>query len=354
MYRYEDLVRNPEESTRRICGELLGIPWAPGMAQPYSTPATDTFKAARKFATTDPKLLRRATIEAALADKWREIELPKSLQPSTNLLAQLFGYELLPELATELVWLCRIPAHAQPIIMVHDFTGMLWGFNKLARALRAPCLGIQCSKRLLDDCKSVQELAWRYVRMLPPIVHKPVRLVAYSFGCRIAYRMALALEQIGERVQLVLLDGPVGPDHKRSPPRMGGMASRILELLRSRTNPKSAFGARDFMTIGQDDKEVDTLVRMVNMMGEEDAEVAMSLIELPDQERPHTPTSCVSALFVSAKSSQNFTNGTVESAQHHLPGLELAAVPGGHFDFIDQSVEQIAKCINHFFSAGKP
>ena len=106
------------------------------------------------------------------------------------------------------------------------------------------------------------------------------------------------------------------------------------------------------MNIGQDDEAV--LFKMVNLMGEKDAKVAMSLIQLPDQERPHTPTSSVSALFVSAQSSQNCTNGTVESAQHHLPGLQLTTVPGGHFDFIDQSSEQIAKCISHFFSADKP
>jgi hypothetical protein len=52
-----------------------------------------TWQAARNFATTDPKLLRRKTIEASLADKWREVQLPQPLQPLTNAAAQLFGYK---------------------------------------------------------------------------------------------------------------------------------------------------------------------------------------------------------------------------------------------------------------------
>ena len=67
----------------------------------------------------------------------------------------------------------------------------------------------------------MQELAWRYVRLLPRSMCAPVvRLMAYSLGCRIAYHMACALEQAGQRVQLVLLDGPVGPE-RDAPPRMG-------------------------------------------------------------------------------------------------------------------------------------
>ena len=46
--------------------------------------------------------------------------------------------------------------------MVHDCTGTLKGLEVLARALGAPCLGIRCSTRLVDGCRSIQELAWRY------------------------------------------------------------------------------------------------------------------------------------------------------------------------------------------------
>jgi hypothetical protein len=43
-HRYEDLVRNPAASTRRICDELLRIIWEPKMGQPYDSSATESFQ----------------------------------------------------------------------------------------------------------------------------------------------------------------------------------------------------------------------------------------------------------------------------------------------------------------------
>mmetsp|Transcript_57390 Transcript_57390/g.94903 ORF Transcript_57390/g.94903 Transcript_57390/m.94903 type:complete len:80 (+) Transcript_57390:157-396(+) len=43
-----------------------------------------------------------------------------------------------------------------PVLLVHDFTGMLWGFETLSQALQAPVLGIQCSARLLNGCRSIR------------------------------------------------------------------------------------------------------------------------------------------------------------------------------------------------------
>ena len=110
------------------------------MAEPYGTPATDSFRAARNFATTDPKLLRRKSIDAGIADKWRSVELKQPLHNRTKLLAkQAFGYELLPELPDEMVWLSRSPTSEPPMVFVHDFTGMLWGLAysfKMSEKLR--------------------------------------------------------------------------------------------------------------------------------------------------------------------------------------------------------------------------
>ena len=62
--RYEDLVRQPEAALRTVCDDLLRLAWEPAMAQPHTmSEATNSFQAARKFATTDPKLLRREAID---------------------------------------------------------------------------------------------------------------------------------------------------------------------------------------------------------------------------------------------------------------------------------------------------
>eukprot|EP00965_Chrysotila_dentata_P057519 1908089-Pleurochrysis_carterae.AAC.2 len=85
--------------------------------------------------------------------------------------------------------------------MIHDFTGMLWGLDRLAQDLEAPCIGIQCSDYYLRDCTSVAELATRYLRQVMSMSRSrgPVQLIAYSFGCRIAYRMASLLHEEGQR-----------------------------------------------------------------------------------------------------------------------------------------------------------
>jgi pimeloyl-ACP methyl ester carboxylesterase len=315
------------------------------MAQPYESSATE-------LVTTDPQLLRRKAIDAALADRWREVILPKPLQPLTNTTAKTFGYELLPELDAELVWLSRTPAHSPPVIFLHDFTGVLWGFDALARVLRAPCLGIQCSKRLIEGCTSMQELAWRYVRLLPPSVRKPVRLVAYSLSCRIAYRMAVALEQMGESVQLVLLDGPVGPEND-APPRLDGMVATIVDQIQSRVRSQQN-GTASLATPSTDSLEltadpINALVGMVASMGEGAASVTTALLQLPDPEDAPTPPVRVAALHIAAESSANRTNGTIETVKRCLPGLEQAAVPGAQFDFVEQSAEAIAEHANGFF-----
>jgi thioesterase domain-containing protein len=375
LLRYEELVRSPTSSTRRICDELLSIIWEEKMARPYDSTATESFQAARKFVTTDPKLLRRKTIDASLADKWREVLLPQPLQPLTNATAQLFGYELHPELEAELVWLSRAPVHTPPLVVVHDFTGLLWSFDRLAKALSAPCLGVRCSQRLIDGCMSMQQLAWRYVRLLPSSIlgkRTPIRLLAYSLGCRVAYRMAVALCQMGEAVQLVLLDGPAGPE-QNAPPRFGGMVDTIVERIHARVRelqlvqPAQEGGraaqlsraplsdpSADGLSGQRGSDPLDGLVHMVASMGADTASVAAALLQLPDDEEALPPAACgdLAALHVAAEASGNRTNGTVEAVEKCLPGVKKATVAGGHFDVLQRSPEAIAEHATAFF-AGK-
>jgi thioesterase domain-containing protein len=196
----------------------------------------------------------------------------------------------------------------------------------------------------------MQDLAWRYVRLLPTTVRKPVRLVAYSLGCRIAYRMAMALEQMGEDVQLVLLDGPVGPEHD-SPPRFGGMVATIVDQIQSRVRRqrKSTVSLSNPSTDSLAADPVNALVDLVASMGEDAASVTTDLLQLPDTEGSSTLPVRVAALLISAESSANRTNGTVEVVQRCLPGLKQVTVPGSHFDFVKQSAETIAENVDSFF-----
>lgn len=343
--RYEDLVRSPEVEMQRICNELLAIAWEPGMANPYNTSATESFQAARGFATTDPKLFRRKSIDPRQADKWRDVKLPQALQRSTEILAhETFGYELMPELPEELVWLSRSPASAPTIVFLHDFTGRLWGLDALVSALKAPVIGIHCSQRLIDGCSSMQELAMRYVRLLPRMARRPVQLLAYSLGCRIAYRMACTLEQMGERVQLTLLDGPVGPE-RIGPPRMGGLAADVAQVIReSLLSASPSIPERVGETIRP-------LTRMLASAGEEAVHIATSIIELPDPHDAPEPPLLAPTLYVSAEKSMTRENGTFGTAQSCLPQLKHVTVAGGHFDFLQTSAQEVGDYVRTFFSS---
>lgn len=313
------------------------------MAEPYATSSSKSFQAARTYATTDPKLLRRQSIDAGLAEKWREVVLPQPLLPTSNVLAALFGYDLHPELPDELIWLRRTPVGVPSIVFVHDFTGMLWGLDALMRALDAPCLGIQCSRRLIEDCYNMQELAARYVRLIPPSARKPAQLIAYSLGCLIAHHMACILEQQGECVRLVLLDGPVGADSEL-PPRMGGSSSTVVEILRSR----QVLFAQS-LTSSTIQAALGHLLGVLIAAGNDAADAAAALIEMPNYEVPQAGHS-VAALHIAAAESVNRTNSVIEVSQMYLPGLKVVTVAGGHFDFIQLSATAIAELVGTFLS----
>jgi len=282
------------------------------------------------------------------------VSLPAPLKESTKILARLFDYELLPELPAELVWLSRIHVNGPPVVTIHDFTGMLWAFKQVVENLHAPCLGIQCSTQLIGACRSMQDLAWRYIRLLPlEVLHGGSRLLAYSLGCRIAFRMACALDSMDKSVHLVLLDGPVGPS-SIGPPRMGGLASTFATRLRSRVKSCEMDVDAPSMCAGTPvhTRPVDPLdaeVERVASAGQDTAMVAASLLELPDDDDLPSHNLLVPSLYISAEASANRTNGTVDTAEVCLPCLRHVTVCGGHFDFLQKSNVAISMHVNNFF-----
>jgi hypothetical protein len=90
---FEDLVCKPEQTLLTIC-QLVDIAFDHDMTEPYQTEAIETFRSAQSVSTTDPKLLRRQTIEKSQADKWRQVKLPQPLSEEAEELARGFSYNL--------------------------------------------------------------------------------------------------------------------------------------------------------------------------------------------------------------------------------------------------------------------
>ncbi len=84
--RYERLVREPAEVMAEVC-DFLGLGFEEAMLRPYDS--GQTFGGLG-----DPDILTHRTIEARLADVWKEIRLPRRLAAITRELADELDYEL--------------------------------------------------------------------------------------------------------------------------------------------------------------------------------------------------------------------------------------------------------------------
>lgn len=93
LLRYEDLVRNPEETMARLC-EFLQIPWDPALTTPYEGKRMTDGVHPHSLPISDPNFMRHSGIETDLGDAWRKIELPRRLGAATCGVASELGYEL--------------------------------------------------------------------------------------------------------------------------------------------------------------------------------------------------------------------------------------------------------------------
>ena len=99
---YEQLVVAPEKTLQSLC-RAIGVSFCDAMLDPYDAlNKMDDNSFARasssnsKIVVGDDKIFKRATIEAAQADKWRSITLPAGLAASSRLIAGVLGYSELP------------------------------------------------------------------------------------------------------------------------------------------------------------------------------------------------------------------------------------------------------------------
>ncbi|KAK5643002.1 hypothetical protein RI129_009169 [Pyrocoelia pectoralis] len=93
-----------------------------------------------------------------------------------------------------------------PIFVVHPIEGSVHALQDLADRIQAPVYGLQCTTMCPMD--SINDLAKYYVNEIRSVQKKgPYTLIGYSFGACVAFEMGIQLENLGERVKLLLLDG---------------------------------------------------------------------------------------------------------------------------------------------------
>lgn len=216
--RYEDLVRQPEAESSRICAFLGLEDESAAMSLPYTAENRRLFEPAREggLATTDPHLLQRQAIDPSLADAWILSKVVRPLSPFAAHVATELGHHLPvwkePELRAgvpaELTRLNRWTSGA-PIIFVHGLSGEVGGLSALAALLPCPAFGLRL-RGAAAKATTVEALAQQYGRALARLdLPDGTMLCGYGFGARVAHRMACVDATLPRLGALVLMDGPI-------------------------------------------------------------------------------------------------------------------------------------------------
>ena len=93
--RYEDLVRDPYSSVRRLC-QALNIDFCPDMLDPYGDMQQRMTDGGRKVSdmSGDLKFYLHSSIDASAADRWKQFHQVDFLSQPASHLADAFGYEM--------------------------------------------------------------------------------------------------------------------------------------------------------------------------------------------------------------------------------------------------------------------
>lgn len=99
---YEDLVKKPEAVMKKVC-EFLAVPYNEAVLSPYQGDRMTDGINETAMSVGDPNFHDRSTIEANLAEKWRDIKLPGLLGTYSQQIARQLKYELPQEANTDVV-----------------------------------------------------------------------------------------------------------------------------------------------------------------------------------------------------------------------------------------------------------
>ncbi|HEX4953511.1 MAG TPA: amino acid adenylation domain-containing protein [Thermoanaerobaculia bacterium] len=218
--RFEDLVANPRPSLEALC-DFLGVPFVEAMLDPYAEGGrrmTDGIHQLSKMVG-DVKFHQHKSVDATVADRWREVYPQNFLGPPAREMAGALGYgDVAAPPARPPVDRCLVairPGKGRaPLFLVHAIFGDVHFFRHLAAELpqELPIWGLQAAG--LDGTEtpldSVAAMVERYTAALRGVQpHGPYRLAGSSMGGVLAWEIARALEAAGEEVELLaLLDAP--------------------------------------------------------------------------------------------------------------------------------------------------
>jgi thioesterase domain-containing protein len=200
--RFEDLVRDPGPVLAALCA-FLGLPYRPEMAEPYRPGAarmTDGPHAVSRMLG-DVKFLAHGKVDAAAAERWRDLGEPPLGEP-TRAVASALGY-VGPAARSVPGRGVLVPLNVpradsgapvrRPLFCVHPVGGEVAAYRELARRLghAQPFYGLQSPERPEGPLTGIAEMAAAYlesVRQLQP--RGPYRFAGWSLGGLIAYEMA--------------------------------------------------------------------------------------------------------------------------------------------------------------------
>lgn len=214
---FEDLVREP----RRICSLIaafLEVGFDDALLQPYDGALgrmTDGLFP-KTHSLGDVRFFEHQAVEARVADRWQRRGSALELAAATREVAARIGYTTrdrrrLPVTAgAQTIVPLRTGTPEPPLFFVHSWSGQVAPYALLARHLNADrpsyglsALGLRAGEEPLSSVDEMAALYLEKVRSLQP--EGPYLLAGYCYGSFVAFEMALQLEEMGERVDLLAI-----------------------------------------------------------------------------------------------------------------------------------------------------
>ena len=247
--RFEEMLKAPEREMRRVC-EFLGVPFDPGMLDPYADKAqrmTDGIHQLSKMVG-DVKFHEHKGIEAQTADSWRREIAEDFLGDVTWDLAATLGYHerVAEPREPRPGFSALVPIQPQgtlpPLYLVHPVGGNVLCYAELSRRLGEdqPVYGLQALGLApgapgtpgagTAPQETVEAMAASYVAAIRAAQPRgPYRLGGWSIGGVIAYEMAHQLRNAGEEVELLALFDSLAPVRSRGEESGFGSAGETAE-----------------------------------------------------------------------------------------------------------------------------
>jgi len=211
VVRFEELVRSPEATTRRLAA-FLELPFEAAMSDPYREDRrglmTDAVHPMARMLG-DVKFHQHGRIRAEVAERTKDRHPEAALGNVTRALARTIGYAM-PRRSPPALVALQPKGAAPPLFCVHGAGGGVSPYHDLANELGTtqPFYGFRAP--VLEEGgpapESVEKLATAYLRELRAIQpHGPYQLGGWSFGGLVAFEMASQLTASGEEVVLLAL-----------------------------------------------------------------------------------------------------------------------------------------------------